>query len=229
MTEVGLKASCVIPAWNEGARIGAVLAALAGHPALAEVIVVDDGSTDDTVAVARAAGARVITMAQNGGKTAALAEGIRAATAPLLLLLDADLRGLSPQDVTDLVAPVATGRADVSISLRGNAPRLWQLLGLDYISGERVLPRAMLEGGLDILRHLPGFGFEVHLNTLWIGERARIAVVRWPGVESPLKAEKQGWARGIASDIGMLRDIFRTVTLRAVISQILSMRALRVR
>lgn len=74
-----LSVTCIIPAWNEAVRLPAVLAAVVDHPFVSEVLVVDDGSTDGTAEVARAGGARVLTMVPNGGKSAAVAAGLRAA------------------------------------------------------------------------------------------------------------------------------------------------------
>ena len=220
--------SCIIPAWNEAARIGAVLQAAANHPDLAEVIVVDDGSSDGTDRIAAATpGVRLIRQPVNGGKTAAMVAGIAAAQAGTLMFLDADLIGLTPGAISALARPVLAGRADVSISLRGNAPGLWQRIGLDYISGERVMPRALLEArGPELLR-LPRFGFEVHLNRLWLAEGYRISVVGWPGVASPTKARKAGLWRGIQGDALMMRDIFRVLPPAQALSQIHRMRVAR--
>ncbi|WP_372839497.1 glycosyltransferase family 2 protein [Phaeovulum sp.] len=220
--------SCIIPAYNEAARIGGVLAAVAGHPEIAEVIVVDDASQDGTAEAAAAApGVRLIRLPQNRGKTFALAEGIEAAAQPLLLLLDADLLGLTAAAISALIAPVRDGRAEVSISLRQNAPRLWQMIGLDYISGERVLPRAQLAGRTDALRGLPRFGFEVHLNTIWIGAGSPLAVVRWDGVQSPYKGAKMGVWPGMRADAAMLGDIMRTISPLDALAQIRALRRLR--
>jgi len=221
--------SCIVPAFNEAERIGRVLAAVARHPLVGEVIVVDDGSTDATAdVVASVSGARLVRLGRNSGKTAALRAGLMLARAPTVLLLDADLVGLRPADVTALVRPVLDGDADVAISLRGNAPRLWRMIGLDYISGERVLPMAFLRPHLGSLVDLPPFAFEVWLNRLFIERRARLAVVPWPGVRSPLKSSKLGLLAGVRADARMMRDIFRTVPpLRAAL-QIRAMRALRV-
>lgn len=216
-------ASCIIAAWNEGPRIGGVLAALASHPLLAEVIVVDDGSSDDTGLVAAGfAGVQVLRLPGNGGKSAAVLAGAALATRPLVLLLDADLLGLDAEAVTRLLTPVLNGRADVAISLRGNAPLVWRLIGLDYISGERVLPREMLlqlQG-----RGLARFGIEVAMNRIWLAEHTRIAVVGWPQVRSPAKAAKQGLAAGLLADLRMLRDLGRTVPLRRLPGQIRQLR-----
>lgn len=223
-----LGVTCIIPAYNEAARIGGVLAAVAGHPEIAEVIVVDDASHDATAEVAGAArGVRLIRLPQNRGKTCALAEGIEAAGEPLLLLLDADLLGLTAAAVSALLAPVRAGRAEVSISLRQNAPRLWQMIGLDYISGERVLPRAQLAGRTEVLRTLPRFGFEVHLNALWIESQARMAVVRWNDVQSPYKHAKMGLLPGLRADAAMMGDILRTISPLGALAQIRALRRLR--
>lgn len=216
--------TCLIPAWNEAARIGRVLAAVVGHPLLTEVIVVDDGSGDDTAAVAEAGGARVIRGPGNLGKTGALALGLAAVTTPHVMLIDADLSGLTPAAVAALAAPVLSGRAEAAISLRGNAPLAWRLIGVDYISGERVLPMALLAGEAVRLAALPRFGFEVFLNRRLIAEGARVAIVRWPEVASPSKASKRGLRAGIGADLGMMRDIFRTIGPRECLSQIRTLR-----
>lgn len=220
--------TCIIPAYNEAARIAQVLAAVTDHPLIAQIIVVDDGSQDATSAVVRAiTGVELISLPRNIGKTAALAVAIRQAKGRNLLLVDADLIGLAAADLTALIDPVQSGRADVSISLRHNAPYLWHWIGLDYISGERVLPRALIEPYLDDLANLPKFGFEVFLNGLITQSQMRIAVVDWPRVDSPLKSRKYGLWAGIKGDLGMLRDLLRAVPARGLLRQITQMRRLR--
>lgn len=87
--------SVVIPARDEEARIGPALAALAADPEVAEVVVVDDESSDATAAVARAAGATVVAgrplPAGWVGKPWALQQGLHAATGAWLVTLDADV------------------------------------------------------------------------------------------------------------------------------------------
>ena len=221
--------TCIIPAYNEATRIAAVLEAVLDHPLIDEVIVVDDGSADGTAAVVtRFPEARLIALPRNGGKTAALIHGLNAASGDLILLVDADLLGLSPSHLTALIAPVRDGRADISISLRANAPFPWRWIGLDYISGERVLRKALLTGQTEALSRLPKFGFEVFLNALVIKSHARIAVVNWPGVVSPLKSAKYGVWTGIKGDVAMMRDLMRAVPLWGLVRQIWAMRGLRV-
>ena len=221
--------SCVIPVYNEGSRVGGVLAAVTGHPLVKEVIVVDDASTDDTAAVVEAfGGVRLIRLAENRGKTGALLAGIGEAAGPLLLLLDGDLVGLNSGHITALIQPVLNGRADLSMSLRENAPRLWRAIGIDYISGERVFHKRLLEDRLEALRTLPRFGFEVFLNGLCIAGRFRLAIVPWQGVQSPMKSAKYGMRKGMLADLGMIADMCRTVPPLRLLRQIVAMRSLRV-
>lgn len=220
--------SCIIPAWNEAERLPFVLQAVVGHPAVDEVIVVDDGSQDGSADVAQAMGASVLRQGRNGGKSAAVAAGVAQARGDLILLLDADLVGLTAMQVMDLLLPVRSGRAEVAISLRQNAPSVWRWIGLDYISGERVMRREMLLPWLNRMAGLKGFGLEVFLNRLWIADRARVAVVRLAAF-SPSKASKQGILRGIAGDIGMMRDILGTIGAVSALRQIVALCRLRLR
>ena len=218
--------SCILPAYNEAPRIAAVLQTVVGHPLIDEVIVVDDGSSDGTAEVAaRVPGVRLIRQSPNRGKSWAVSRGIEAASHELILLLDSDLLGLAPEAIAALIEPVRAGRADVAISLRGNAPWLWRWIGLDYISGERVLRRALI-GDPAVLRSLPRFGLEMHLNRRLIAARARLAIVPWPEVASPWKGAKRGRLAGIWADLRMLADMFRTVPLHRALGQIVAMRGL---
>lgn len=110
---LGLEAcvSVVIPALNEARRIADVVRYALADPATAEVIVVDDSSTDETVEQARMAGARVITSTMLG-KGASMHDGLRVAERELIVYLDGDLSGLRPNIISDLCRPLLAGEAD---------------------------------------------------------------------------------------------------------------------
>lgn len=82
--------SIVVPAFNEATSIGAVVRDLQAAAAWREIIVVDDGSTDDTGARAAAAGARLVRHPYNKGNGAAVKTGIRHATGAFVLIADGD-------------------------------------------------------------------------------------------------------------------------------------------
>src|SRR4051812_1877584 len=99
--------SILVPAYNEAAAIGGVLAAIQAVQTRldgpSELIVIDDGSKDDTGRVAAQAGARVITHPYNRGKGAALKTGIRAARGETIVVVDADGQH-NPEDIPRLLA-----------------------------------------------------------------------------------------------------------------------------
>ena len=82
--------SVVIPAYNEASAIGQVVAALLGSSRWREVIVVDDGSIDDTAAAAAGAGALVVRHPYNKGNGAAVKSGVRTAQGAWVLICDGD-------------------------------------------------------------------------------------------------------------------------------------------
>lgn len=94
--------SIVIPAFNEEGGLGDVLAGLVSHFPRAEIIVIDDGSTDATVEVAAGKGVRVISHGRNLGYGAALKTGTRAAHGDYILFCDADGQH-TPTDVGRLI------------------------------------------------------------------------------------------------------------------------------
>lgn len=153
------KISCVIPAYNEAARIGRVVSLAVAHPLIDEVVVVDDGSSDGTKdVVAEFPNVRLIAFSKNLGKSSAVRAGIEAAEGEYVMLLDADLEGLSSEDLSDLIYPILDGEAELTISLRKRTAPICYLLGIDYTSGERIFPRRMLdERAFEELSKLPGF------------------------------------------------------------------------
>jgi glycosyltransferase involved in cell wall biosynthesis len=224
------KISCIIPAYNEGKRIRTVLEVATAHPLIDEVVVVDDGSADDTREItSEFEKIRLIVHKKNQGKSIALYDGIKASTGTFVFFLDADLVGLVAQNITDLITPVRSGVADVSMSLRRNAPGLWHYIGIDYISGERVLPKSIVVPHLDQIVSLSRFGFEVFLNRLIIKNNCRVKIVNWPNVDSPYKATKVGFWEGIRGEIYMLLDIFKTISLFGPLYQIFKLKKLMIK
>ncbi|MBI3767376.1 MAG: glycosyltransferase family 2 protein [Deltaproteobacteria bacterium] len=114
------RALVVIPALNEGSRIARVIDGLRRAAADLDVLVVDDGSSDDTATRARAAGARVVSHPFNLGYGAALQTGYKhALRAHYAHLVQMDGDGQhDPADVPRLVAPLRAGAADVVIGSR---------------------------------------------------------------------------------------------------------------
>lgn len=214
------KISCVICAYNEADRIGGVLQAVVNHPLVDEVIVVDDGSTDATALIVECySTVRLIRHETNSGKSRALVTGIKAAQYETLALLDADLIGLTQDDVVSLIAPVLNGEADISMSIRKNSLLVYKLIGLDFVSGERMFTKSLVVNHLEEMSQLPSFGLEVFLNQIVIKNKMRVKTVPWERVIGPRKSDKMGLLRGTISDLKMIFDILKVVSLRDIVIQ----------
>jgi glycosyltransferase involved in cell wall biosynthesis len=168
--------SVIIPAFDEEAAIGQVVASLRGAARWREIIVVDDGSTDRTAEVARAAGAKVIRHPYNIGNGASVKSGIREASGDFILIMDGDgqhnaadaLRLLSRLGDYDLIvgARASSGQASTARHL-GNSVLNWLA---SYLT-DREIPdltsgmRAARSSGLREFLHLLPNGFSTPTTT----------------------------------------------------------------
>jgi GT2 family glycosyltransferase len=117
--------TAVIPAYNEYERISAVIAAVI--PFVDEVLVVDDGSTDNTGTAAKKAGATVHFQGHQG-YIAALKCGIQSARGDIIVTLDADGEH-DPSDIPRLAALIVEGKADVVLGCRQCIPLSERIIG----------------------------------------------------------------------------------------------------
>ncbi len=201
------RVSAVIPAYSEGRTIAEVIAGLTGHPLIGEVIVVSDGSTDDTVEQARACGARVIELPVNRGKAAAVERGVQAAAHDHILLLDADIRGLTPEMVTAIVAPVLRGDFSMFVGLRGRRT-YWTNRLLHFtpiIGGERALTRSLWHCVPS--RYKRKFQLEIALNFFVKRGGGRMGFAVMPGLTHITKERKRGLWLGLLQRLSMCLDI----------------------
>ncbi len=113
--ELGL--SIILPARNEAGAVGSTVAAIRAFYPEAEIIVVNDGSTDSTAGVARQAGATVISKPYGMGNGAAIKTGARAARGDILVFMDADGQH-DPADIPRLLAKLREG-FDMAVGARG--------------------------------------------------------------------------------------------------------------
>jgi glycosyltransferase involved in cell wall biosynthesis len=190
-----VRAAVLIPAFNEAERIGATVGAVLEVGLAGEPIVIDDGSTDGTADAARSAGARVVSLARNRGKGAALDEGLAAAgeTWDILVMLDGDLGGSAAQ-ASLLVEPVMAGTADMTIArfpapqgkagfgiVKNTARRGIRELGSPSfdaqapLSGQRAMNRRCVQA---VTPFAFGYGVEVALTVRAL--RAGLMVVEVP-------------------------------------------------
>ncbi len=217
------KISVVIAAFNEAPRIADVLKVVENHPLIDEVIVINDGSVDNTSQVVRKFNVKLIENEKNIGKTLSVKKGIDAAKNDLIMLLDADLQGLTEKSIEKLANPVLTGQVDWTLSYRNNSFLIMKLLQLDWISGERVIPRKFLMDPLISSRPEVGYSLEVLMNKSLLGNRRSFQSVYLKNVINTRKSEKVGFRAGTYNDFAVIGQMLRVLPLHQFVWQFVTM------
>jgi len=201
------RVSAIIPAYNEAGRIATVLSVVMDSGLFAEVIVVDDGSSDGTAKVAEGTGAKVLRHERNRGKALAMLTGLNDSQSDFVAFLDADLLNVTTQHLADLVNPVVRGDVQATLGVfRGGrtSTALGQRIA-PTMSGQRCLERELLAGfdGWD-----SGFGIETAINAHLRRTGVELLVVEWHGVAQVMKEEKRGVLRGLWARLKMYWEMF---------------------
>ena len=224
-----IKISCIIPAYNEEQNIFNTLKAVTGAGNfLDEIIVVDDGSKDKTKDIVRGfSNVKLLVNEKNLGKAGTIARGVRESVGDYVLMLDADLAGLSSDNIISLVKPMKDGFNGVVISMRGNTPGWMKALGFDSMSGERVLPGSIFkDNDFSVIR---SYGLEVFINRIIIKNGFKIKTVKMDNVKNTMKWEKGDFWKGVKAELFMWCDLFKTVSILEFVGQHIKMRKLLVK
>ena len=200
--------AAVVPAYNEQETLAEVLSVLKGTPLIDEIIVVSDGSTDETVAIARGMRLKTIHLRQNRGKGTAMAVGVAHTSAEILVFVDGDILNLSQDLMERLIEPVAAGRADMNIGIRNRGELINAIHRRSgpLLSGIRCLHRDIFEA---VPEAIEGFAIETALN--WaceqLGCRSTTLVLR--NLKHLVKEKKRGLIQGSRARCEMFYSVFR--------------------
>lgn len=197
------RVSAVVPAFNEEKYIKNVLKTLLSSKYLDEVICVNDGSTDNTLNIInKLKNLKVINLTRNHGKAYAVSKGVEKATGEIIVLFDADIKGLRNCLIKDLIYPLKNEDYDISIGFRsGKLERMF----FKPFFGERAYFRK------DLLPHLKkvekkGYGLELYLNHEFRNKKVKIVDLH--GVVNVFKQEKQSPAVAFRLTLKVFFDIF---------------------
>ncbi|MCI0395343.1 MAG: glycosyltransferase family 2 protein [Chloroflexi bacterium] len=211
--------TAVIPAYNEAQRIGAILNVLQNVHELSQIVVVDDGSTDNTAAIVhrwRELDPRVLLkcLPENQGKGGAMVAGAETSANDIVTFLDADLVGIKPDHIQALIEPVKSGQCAMSLGLFNNGRRTTDLSHelIPFLSGQRCLRWSLFRAAPDLAS--TRWGIEVALS-LYASRRAYpIRTVLWNGVTHAMRVEKGSFLAGCWSYWQMWSDIASYVLKR---------------
>ena len=186
------KILAAIPCYNEEATIGSVV--IKAKRYVDEVIVIDDGSTDDTATVAEEAGAKVIRHEENRGKAYAIKKAFKYALEngfDIIVTLDGDGQH-NADEIPDMLEPILNGKADMSICFRsGKLTEMpfWRKIGkriLDYatgVAGGKITDsqcgfRAFNRNAIEAFaKRLRGNGFSVESEEIVLANDSNLRIV----------------------------------------------------
>jgi glycosyltransferase involved in cell wall biosynthesis len=203
------KTTALVPAYNEGPRLAAVLEVITASPRVDETIVIDDGSRDETSEVAASFPVKLVRLEENCGKGAALQAGLeKAADAAYYLFLDADLLNLRHGHIEQLLDPLTGDRpAAMTVGIFRQGKKTSVNLAQHYFSilnGQRALSRNFVEILPDL--RWSRFGVEILLSKYAQLARQPVAHPELQGISHVTKEEKFGFPGGFLYRLRMYQE-----------------------
>jgi glycosyltransferase involved in cell wall biosynthesis len=195
----------VIPAFNEDKNLRPVLDIVCAIPWIYQIVVVDDGSTDNTYAVAKQAAVQdtrvvPIRLPENQGKAGAMLHGVRTLQTDFVIFLDADLKGIFENHLLELCAPLQSNECDMTIATFQHGKPMTDASHrvTPYLTGQRCLHRSVAE---QVLMPLAGarYGVEMGLTIYAKQHGWRVQKIIWRGVTHKMKEQKRNGLPGIKS------------------------------
>lgn len=196
----------LIPAYNEARHVARVVeaACATGYT----VWVIDDGSSDATPQVAQAAGAEVLRLPENRGKGGAVFAGATHVNTEVVVLLDADLLGLTPKHIQKLAEPVLAGAATMTRGMFSGGR--WRTTAAQRITPQLNGQRAICRKRLLEVEGLAESRYGIEIAITEYAKRAgwRVLDVALDGVSQVMKEEKRGFWVGSGVRLKMYAEIF---------------------
>ncbi|NLM13436.1 MAG: glycosyltransferase family 2 protein [Epulopiscium sp.] len=203
--------SVIIPAYNEEGRIGNVLSALMGFEYIKEIIVVNDGSIDQTTKEAQKYPVTLIELPFNQGKAAAIKRGLEISSGEWILFLDADLNGLNKEHLLSMIEYTKREDIDMVIGIFTKGKFITDISHkiAPFLSGQRLIRRTVLEG-MPHFEHTR-YGIELMITEYVHKMGCQVKKVKLPHVYHIPKEQKRGWIKGKIEKYSMYRNIISTL------------------
>jgi glycosyltransferase involved in cell wall biosynthesis len=209
-----MKASIIICTYNEEKTIADVLTACSKFNPDCEIIVVDDGSTDNTEDVLTGLSDkytfRYERLKENMGKSWAMAHGIETSKNEIIVFFDADVSNIKKEHFDDLLRPLLEDKADMVLGQPSETLIDYRVNPFKALTGERALLKKDVIPVLDDIRDIR-FGIETFLNLYYQANGKRIKYVLMKDLKHPSTYQKDSLAGATKKYIKEGQDIAKTV------------------
>jgi glycosyltransferase involved in cell wall biosynthesis len=203
--------TCIVPFYNESLRVLTVIDSLTHVKSLSEIICVDDGSVDSTTSdeiAKKFPNVTLIRLTKNGGKSAAVKEGLSHVKTSHVMLMDADLGHVVPEEIERAVSTIVNNPdVDMIIFRRLSDPWFSKMIrGETLTSGERILRVADFE---NIFKSHPHkYQLEFAINFYMMKNKKNAYWMPYSAENNP-KMLKRGWVKGLLQELNMYNDMLK--------------------
>lgn len=192
------KVSIIICTFNEEKTIEHVVTSCCKYNKESEVIVIDDGSTDNTEGILaelqKKYNFRHEKFPENKGKSWAMAHGVEISTNDIILFWDADLSNIKKEHFVNILKPIIDDSADMVLGQPSETLINYRINPFKSLSGQRAVRRTDIIQIIDEIRHTR-FGVETYINFYYQAQGKRIKYVLLKELSHPTKFQKTSTAK----------------------------------
>lgn len=207
------RVAAIVPAYNEAKTIRPILETLKASSYIDEVILISDGSSDNTKEIGDQVGIAIShQLPIHSGKGKAMQHGVAHTDAPIIFFFDADLIDLNESHIKSILMPVLEGKKVMNVGIRDRGPFLMKLSAhLPLIGGERAMLRHVFEDIPE--KYKQGFMIEGALNYYCRSRHLPYGTSPCPGLKIRRKMQKVGFARGLWQYVKMFYQVIKAMVV----------------
>lgn len=219
-------ATCIIPFYNENFyQVNTVVRAVKEIPEISQIVCVDDGSVNKTAHLLKNEHRDIdlVQLSRNKGKSYAVKAGVEKSRNEIVILVDADLRGISSSEIREaLLIMLQEEDIDMNILRRVNSSWLVKMIRADLLlSGERILKKVDLENIFNA--SVKGYQLEIAINRYMKENGKKVCWVPH-SAKNTYKIMKKGFLPGLRKEIKMYFSIITYIGCIAFFEQVFNYR-----
>ena len=208
------KVSAIICAYSEEKTIKEVILSVSEALIVSEIVIVNDGSTDNTKKIIEALKEKIeitiIHLEENKGKGYAMAIGVENATGEIIVFIDADLSNLKEEHFEQLITPVFSNEADMVLGQPTETLINYKINPFKSLTGQRALFKKDILPILDKMKK-SRFGVETLMNIYYKSRKKKVILVNLKGLKHPVKYKKTTFFKATKQFLFEAKEIIYTL------------------